>query len=103
MWHRGAAQPVRAPAMNTRRRHDWYVVRFTAPVEKRGEMLRMTTRSDELSEQRDCRAHEDDASAEDAYDVPQEQQNDAQCTCGRARKRGRGCAARRLQRASLER
>ncbi len=37
----------------------------------------MTTRSDGLSEQRDRRAHEEDASAEDAHDVPQEQQNDA--------------------------
>ncbi len=37
----------------------------------------MATRSDGLSEQRDRRAHEEDASAEDAYDVPQEQQNDA--------------------------
>ena len=63
----------------------------------------MTTRSDELSEQRDRRAHEEDASAEDAHDVPQEQQNDAQCTCGRARKRGRGCDVNSPESDTIER
>ena len=56
----------------------------------------MATRSAGLGEQRDRRAHEEDASAEDAHDVPKEQQNDAQCTCrvtARARKRERGYEA----------
>ena len=40
-----------------------------------------------------ARAEAMDASAEDAHNVPPEQQNDTQCTCGRARKRGLRCDA----------
>ena len=55
------------------------------------------------SEQRDRRAHEEDVSAEDAHDVALEQQNDAQCTCGRARKRGRGYDAHSPESVTIER